>query len=172
MKTLPDIANQTPKEIQEKLRALGLSQQDVEYLLSRVFNSTGFILVANVMDIGTDKDPDGAFMEFLNNFALFVERKRRAKLKGVAVLVTKMDKYPIPVDPSTFIKNNLRQVYTWLQRSGLVQNTRAFFSAIYGEYTVGKEQVKFQPRMKEGVTRIEYTVDTYKELVMWLRNTF
>jgi hypothetical protein len=175
MRILPDLASKTPKEVQETLHGLGLSEEEVQYVINRVFNSKGFVLVANVMDIGPEKDPDARLAQFLTNFILFKRNRGWKEKINVALLVTHMDRYLMPTTRENFIKDRFPSTYTAIAKSGFVRNYEVFFSAIYNEYTVKSEkgeEVRFQVIPKGGVHRIDYTVDEYKRLALWMRESF
>jgi len=172
MPILPDLGLMTPKQVQETLKSYGLSEEDVQYVINRVFNSKGFVLVANVMDIGPEKDPDARLAQFLTNYVNFKRNRGEKEKINVALLVTHMDKYLFPTTRENFIKDKFPYTYAAIARSGYVRNYEVFFSAIYNEYTTESGERRFQVIPKGGVNRIHYTVDEYKKLALWLRESF
>jgi hypothetical protein len=177
MDSFPELISQPPSKTQKILRDRGLSEEDIQYVTARVFRSLGYILVVKATDIGSERDPDGKFMQFLNNFALFKQKHKLPGLKGVAVLITHMDKAPQLMEKasklslSEFARTHLPLTASFLDSSGLVEKAKAIFhSAIYGEYRDEKGKIRFS--VNPLTNRIDYEVDTYKELTMWLRETF
>jgi hypothetical protein len=53
-----------------------------------------------------------------------------------------------------------------------VNKYEVFFSAIYNEYITESGERRFHVIPKGGVNRIHYTVDEYKRLALWLRESF
>jgi hypothetical protein len=169
---LPNLGIMTPKQVQETLKSYGLSEEDVQYVINRVFNSKGFVLVANVMDIGPEKDPDARLAQFLTNYVSFKRNRGEKEKINVALLVTHMDKYLFPTTRENFIKNRFPSTYAAITKSGYVRNYEVFFSAIYNEYTTESGEKRFHVIQIGGVNRIHYTVDEYKRLALWLRESF
>lgn len=169
---LPDLGRMTPKQVQETLRSYGLSEEDVQYVINRVFNSKGFVLVANVMDIGPERDPDARLAQFLTNYVSFKRNRGEKEKINVALLVTHMDKYLFPTTRENFIRDNFPYTYAAIARSGYVNKYEVFFSAIYNEYITESGERRFHVIPKGGVNRIHYTVDEYKRLALWLRESF
>ena len=169
---LPDLGRMTPKQVQETLRSYGLSEEDVQYVINRVFNSKGFVLVANVMDIGPERDPDARLAQFLTNYVSFKRNRGEKEKINVALLVTHMDRYLFPKTRENFIRDNFPYTYAAIARSGYVNKYEVFFSAIYNEYITESGERRFHVIPKGGVNRIHYTVDEYKRLALWLRESF
>ena len=173
LKTWPDLGKMTPKQVQETLRSYGLSEEDVQYVINRVFNSKGFILVANVMDIGPEKDPDGRLKTFLTNYLIFKRNRGEKEKINVALLLTHMDKYLLTTTRENFIRDKFPQIYNnHFTKSDYVSKYEVFFSAIHGEYTTESGEKRFIVVVRDGKNRIDYTVDEYKRLALWLRESF
>jgi len=175
LKIFPEIARQTPREVQDTLRAYGLSEEDVQYLINKVFTSKGFILVASLMKVGPEyEDPDAQFSSFMNNFVTYRRaRMKGEKLKGVAVLITFWDRMLVPVDRENVLKDLLPITSTFIENRRLVERSAIFLSGIYGEYRTSSGETRFPVETdSKGRRRINYTVDEYKNLVMWIRDTF
>ena len=176
LKVFPEIAAKTPNEVRDTLKTYGLSEEDVQYIVNKVFTSKGFILVVNYTKIGTEEDPDVKFSSFMNNFITYRKaRMKGEKLKGVAVLVTHWDKAIVDAyrDRESILKDALPITSSFIKNDKLIERSAVFLSGIYDEYETPTGEKRFHVTIDhEGRRRIRYTVNEYKELVMWIRDTF
>lgn len=181
MQIFPELISSTPKEVREKLLDRGLGQEDVEYLVHTMLSARGVILVADSSRLGEPDTPDKDLAYYLDNLNQYA-RARGENPKGVALLLTKFDQFrmsgyenPSDSDLHALIRNYLPQVDNFASNFDRNQGTKyKIFCSVLNETKDKEDKLIFtvdknNPRHQR---RVVYSVQQYRRLIEWLRDTF
>jgi hypothetical protein len=181
MKVFPTLINSSPQKVREQLEEANINQEDVDYLVHTLLSSRGVILVADASKLGTPESPDPELAKYLNNLYQYAEMHGEAP-KGFALLLTKFDQFSVPGygNPKAeklreLAKNYLCQTENYA--SNFTKNNKTLFKIFYSvlkpqDDAEGGRLFVVNTNNARHQNRVEYSVQQYRQLIEWLRDTF
>lgn len=184
MEIFPELINSSPSQVRQQLTETGINPDDVEYLIHTLLSSKGVILIADASKVDTYESPDAALATYLDNLNQYAIAHGE-KPKGFALLLTKFDSLskspgmanPKDDDLKQLVGNYLSTVNCFAQSFN--QNNGTSFKIFYsllkatGELDDrGLPTFTVESRNARGQTRAVYSVQQYRHLIEWLRDTF
>ena len=182
MKVFPTLINSSPQKVREQLEEANIDQEDVDYLVHTLLAAKGVILVADAGKVGSPESPDPELAKYLNNLYQYAEA-HGVSPKGYALLLTKFDQFKVPGynDPSDdklreLTKNYLCQTENYASNFTKRSKTRfkIFYSVLKskGDDAEGGRLFVVNTDNPRHQSRVEYSVQQYRQLILWLRDTF
>jgi hypothetical protein len=185
MEIFPELINSSPSQVRQQLTETGINPDDVEYLIHTLLSSKGVILIADASKIDSpDECPDSALANYLDNLNQYAIAHGEQP-KGFALLLTKFDSLakspgmqnPKESDLKQLVGNYLATVNCFAK--SFEKNNGTSFKIFYSMLKEtgqlddrGFPLFAVNPRNAKKLTRAEYSVQQYLDLVKWLKDTF
>jgi hypothetical protein len=183
MSIFPQLINSTPTQVRQQLLDTGINQEDVDYLIHTLLSARGIILVADSGKLDhPEESPDEALATYLDNLNQYAVAHGE-KPKGFALMLTKFDQFRVPgfdnprdEDLRRLSKNYLSQVDNFASSFKKNNGTsyKIFFSVLKEKEKDEEGKVTFAVETNNArqQTRVIYSVQQYRRLIEWLRDTF
>lgn len=182
MNVFPELPGLTPDKIIEELNKYGIKVEDARYLIKNILEADGMILIADASKIGKrGESVDAQISNYLNNLINYIERRKRTP-KGIALLLTKFDKWfylygdlPSRNEIIHFVKDKLPTVWKIIDSLNVSKgiNYDIFYSGLIEEEKDEKKNGRFVLELDtKGRRRIKYNIEQYKKLLLWIKGTF
>ncbi len=185
MEIFPELISSTPSGVRQRLMETGINPDDVEYLIHTLLSSKGVILVADASKIDQpNESPDADLANYMDNLNQY-GRARGEEPKGFALLLTKFDSIskgpgyqnPKDEDLKALTANWLPNVNCFADAFNKNKGTKfkIFYSLLKATGDVDERNLPtftVESKNARNQTRAVYSVQEYRHLIEWLRDTF